>query len=67
MQHSNKQNSIAVGGFFFLRFLIPAVTAPEAYRLNVREVSMNQRRLLVLAGKTLQSLSNGTNFGGKEK
>ena len=43
-----------MGGFFFLRFLIPALTAPEAYHLNVDEVTVNQRRLLVLVGKVLQ-------------
>ena len=27
-EHTNQQNSIAVGGFFFLRFLVPAITGP---------------------------------------
>merc|ERR1711916_292059 len=54
-EHQRVQNSIAVGGFMFLRFLVPALPAPE------------ERKLLVMIGKVLQNLSNGKEFGSKEK
>ncbi|KNC51747.1 uncharacterized protein AMSG_07816 [Thecamonas trahens ATCC 50062] len=60
-------NSVGVGGFFFLRFLVPAITAPEAYGLVHDPPDVGQRKLLVLLGKAIQNLSNQKEFGGKEK
>ncbi|KNC47712.1 C2 domain-containing protein [Thecamonas trahens ATCC 50062] len=61
-----ERRSIALGTFFFIRFICPAIAQPEAYGL-VREVpSSDLRRLLVLVAKTLQNLANGTMFVEKE-
>ena len=57
-----ERRTAALGTFFFLRFVCPAIAQPEAYGL-VREVpSSDMRRLLVLVAKTLQNLANGTEF-----
>merc|ERR1711916_354621 len=67
MDNANKQNSIAVGGFVFLRFLVPAITSPEAYSLVHDTVPPHTRKTLVMVAKLLQNLSNGQRFGGKEE
>ena len=59
-------NSVGVGGFFFLRFLVPAITAPESYGLVHENPDLGQRKLLVLLGKVIQNLSNQKEFGSKE-
>merc|ERR1712065_24966 len=66
-EHTQQQNSIAVGGFFFLRFLVPCITAPESYALVKELPTPTERKLLVLIGKVLQNLSNKKEFGNKEK
>ncbi|KNC56032.1 uncharacterized protein AMSG_02044 [Thecamonas trahens ATCC 50062] len=66
-EHTNSQNSIAVGGFFFLRFLVPAITAPESYVLVSEAPLPDERRALIMVGKVLQNLSNNKEFGGKEQ
>eukprot|EP00300_Choanocystis_sp_HF-7_P006723 c14868_g1_i1.p1 GENE.c14868_g1_i1~~c14868_g1_i1.p1 ORF type:complete len:1008 (+),score=143.47 c14868_g1_i1:414-3026(+) len=54
------------GGFWFLRFLVPSVTAPVAYGLVAKTLTPQEQRLLVLVAKVLQNLSNGVQFGAKE-
>jgi hypothetical protein len=50
----------AVGGFFFLRFLTPAVVSPEGFGVHPQEepISIDSRRPLILISKTLQQISN---------
>ncbi|KAJ5077394.1 fibronectin type iii domain-containing 3ba-related [Anaeramoeba ignava] len=57
-----ESKDISVGSFFFLRFVCPAVTAPESYGLVRKKPSDNARRHLILVAKTLQNVANGTNF-----
>jgi hypothetical protein len=60
------RNSAAVGGFFFLRYVVPAITNPEAHGIVRAAPSTEQRRLLVLVAKVIQNLSNQQPFGKKE-
>lgn len=56
----------SIGAFFFLRFICPAVAAPESY---FREDPPDPyiRRQLILLSKILQNLANDVQFGGKEQ
>ncbi|RKO84838.1 hypothetical protein BDK51DRAFT_39007 [Blyttiomyces helicus] len=55
-----------VGSFLFLRFLVPAITAPDGYGLVETKVSPQARRGLVLCGKVLTAICNDVEFGRKE-
>ncbi|KAJ3097658.1 Ras GTPase activating protein ira2 [Phlyctochytrium planicorne] len=55
-----------VGSFLFLRFLIPAITAPDIYGLIDGKPSGLARRGLILSGKVLTALCNDMEFGAKE-
>jgi hypothetical protein len=55
----------AVGGFFFLRFACPALTAPHAYGLLENPPNESCQRQLVLIGKVIQNLANMTMPGTK--
>eukprot|EP00736_Rhodelphis_marinus_P011867 Rmarinus@m.14082 len=57
-----------VGGFFMLRYVNPALLAPEAHGLLPEGVipSPQSRRNLILISKLLQNLSNNVEFGDKE-
>lgn len=57
----------AIGGFFFLRFVCPAITAPHFYGLLENPPNTLTQRQLVLISKTLQCLANMTVPGKKEK
>eukprot|EP00937_MAST-01D_sp_MAST-1D-sp2_P007383 g7383.t1 len=59
-------NSI-VGGFVFLRYINPAVTAPDGLNLLPTKLKPMQRRNLVLVAGVLQKLSNGQRFSEKER
>lgn len=52
---------VAVGGFFFLRFLCPALAAPDVNGLEL-DISPPARRACILIGKIIQNLSNGVEF-----
>eukprot|EP01119_Soliformovum_irregulare_P018611 TRINITY_DN574_c0_g1_i1.p1 TRINITY_DN574_c0_g1~~TRINITY_DN574_c0_g1_i1.p1 ORF type:complete len:1038 (+),score=322.06 TRINITY_DN574_c0_g1_i1:3422-6535(+) len=58
----------AMGGFFFLRYLCPALVQPAAFGLINKnaQVSPTILRALILSAKILQNLSNRVNFGEKE-
>ncbi|KAI9101162.1 hypothetical protein DFS34DRAFT_613351 [Phlyctochytrium arcticum] len=56
-----------VGSFLFLRFFVPAITAPETYGLVEGKVSPASRRGLVLCGKVLTAMCNDVDFGNKEQ
>eukprot|EP01111_Echinosteliopsis_oligospora_P009243 TRINITY_DN2676_c0_g2_i2.p1 TRINITY_DN2676_c0_g2~~TRINITY_DN2676_c0_g2_i2.p1 ORF type:complete len:550 (-),score=144.15 TRINITY_DN2676_c0_g2_i2:134-1783(-) len=63
---AEERNSVAVGGFLFLRFIVAGISTPESYGLVSSPPEGDGRRLLVLIGKVLQNLSNNKEFGGKE-
>eukprot|EP00002_Diphylleia_rotans_P025846 TRINITY_DN5130_c0_g1_i7.p1 TRINITY_DN5130_c0_g1~~TRINITY_DN5130_c0_g1_i7.p1 ORF type:complete len:1262 (-),score=247.21 TRINITY_DN5130_c0_g1_i7:451-4236(-) len=64
---TEKDDSIMVGSFIFLRFVMPAIMAPEGMGLNGKTiVTARQRRNLVLCSKVLQNLANNVDFGEKE-
>jgi len=52
---------LVVSGFMFLRFICPAIAAPESYKLSPIE-NPEARRTLLLVGKILQNLANGVEF-----
>ncbi|TPX64211.1 hypothetical protein SpCBS45565_g06072 [Spizellomyces sp. 'palustris'] len=47
-----------IGGFFFLRFVNPAIVTPNAYMLVESNPKKNPRRTLTLVAKLLQNLAN---------
>jgi hypothetical protein len=52
---------LVVSGFMFLRFICPAIAAPESFKLTPIETP-EARRTLLLVGKILQNLANGVEF-----
>jgi hypothetical protein len=52
---------LAVAGFIFLRFLCPAISSPEGFKLYP-VATPEARRTLLLVGKILQNLANGVSF-----
>jgi len=63
---TNSRYSI-VGGFIFLRFIVPAIIRPETFGLGkfLKEQKVDDttsRRNLILIAKAIQNLSNGTVF-----
>ncbi|KAL9657634.1 hypothetical protein ABK040_012713 [Willaertia magna] len=58
-----------VGGLIFLRWINPAITTCDSDQTAIVEVklSTNQRKNLTMICKVIQNLSNGINFGTKEK
>lgn len=57
----------AVGGFLYLRFLCPAMTAPHAYGLLESPPNETAQRQLILIGKVIQNLANLQAPGAKEQ
>jgi hypothetical protein len=68
MNKFNSEDAIlkAIGGFFYLRFICPAITAPHAYGLLQAPPNAVSQRQLVLIGKVIQNLANMTMPGAKE-
>ncbi|RDA86328.1 hypothetical protein CP532_4331 [Ophiocordyceps camponoti-leonardi (nom. inval.)] len=56
----------AVGAFVFLRFICPAIVAPESDRLVSNVPTKEMRRGLLLIAKIIQNLANNVLFGAKE-
>jgi len=56
----------AIGAFFFLRLVVPAITTPHTYGLLPSPADSVLQRNLVLLGKILQNLANGVEFGKEE-
>ena len=52
----------AVGSFFFLRFLSPALVTPEKFHLVKGRIASEERRKLILVSKILQLMANETDF-----
>jgi Ras GTPase-activating-like protein IQGAP2/3 len=51
-----------IGGFFFLRFLNPAIVTPRSYMLIDQTPSDKPRRTLTLIAKMLQNLANKPSY-----
>ena len=51
-----------IGGFFFLRFINPAIVTPKSYMLVEGTPSENPRRALTLVAKMLQNLANKPSY-----
>jgi len=56
-----------VGGFVFLRFLCPAIIAPDQYGLIPKKPNLHASRAFVLITKILQSVSNGVEYDGSKE
>ena len=52
--------NFGVAGFIFLRFICPAIVAPDTYGVVKTPLSSGLRRTLILVSKVLQNLANGT-------
>ncbi|EGF81694.1 hypothetical protein BATDEDRAFT_34519 [Batrachochytrium dendrobatidis JAM81] len=58
---------LGVGAFVFLRFICPAIVAPEAHNLTRTPIHQKElRRGLILITKVVQNLANCVLFGAKE-
>lgn len=62
----NNADYKAVGAFFFLRFVCPAVMTPQVYGLLQNPPGETSQRYFVLMSKVLQNLANETLPGDKE-
>lgn len=51
-----------IGGFFFLRFINPAIVTPQAYMLVDGVPAKHPRRTLTLIAKMLQNLANKPSY-----
>ncbi|KAL1924961.1 uncharacterized protein VTP21DRAFT_4615 [Calcarisporiella thermophila] len=51
-----------IGGFFFLRFINPAIVTPQAYMLIDATPTTHPRRTLTLIAKLLQNLANKPSY-----
>ncbi|KNC47806.1 uncharacterized protein AMSG_04035 [Thecamonas trahens ATCC 50062] len=56
-----------VGGYFFLRYLCPAVVSPPAYSLMDSFPKKTAHRGLVLIAKSLQNLANNVPFSANKE
>ncbi|ELR22855.1 GTPaseactivator protein for Ras-like GTPase [Acanthamoeba castellanii str. Neff] len=61
LQRFPEMEDKVVGGFFFLRFICPALVAPEQWGLVA-----GMRRALILISKVVQNVANEVEFGDKE-
>lgn len=55
-------SSRAVGGFYFLRYVCPAIVAPATFGLVQQHPTGAHHRALLLVAKVLQNISNLTHF-----
>ncbi|PIA16106.1 Rho GTPase activation protein [Coemansia reversa NRRL 1564] len=55
-----------IGGFFFLRYINPAIVTPQAHMLIESAPTQHPRRVLTLVAKLLQNLNNKPTYA-KEK
>ncbi len=51
-----------LGGFFFLRFICPAIVSPDTINIIDKPLDGPTRRALILISKILQNIANGTQF-----
>ena len=58
----------AVGGFFFLRFVVPLIASPTLFQgFVVGDGNGYAKRKLTLVSKIIQNIANGVEFGKKER
>lgn len=57
----------AVGGFIFLRFIVPAIATPHMFGLFKEPPNTLTQRKLILLSKILQNIANNVPFSGKEE
>jgi len=59
-----ESNYSVIGGFYFLRFLCPAIVSPDGFKIvtNDIEITPEVRRVLVLVSKVVQSIANEKEF-----
>eukprot|EP00298_Acanthocystis_sp_HF-20_P006373 c16257_g1_i1.p1 GENE.c16257_g1_i1~~c16257_g1_i1.p1 ORF type:complete len:735 (-),score=290.96 c16257_g1_i1:15-2219(-) len=50
-----------LGGFIFLRYISPAITAPDSYKIIDESIGACRRNCVLIA-KVIQNMSNGTFF-----
>jgi len=55
-----------IGGFFFLRFINPAIVTPQAYMLVDSVPAKHPRRTLTLIAKMLQNLANKPSYAKEQ-
>ena len=55
-----------IGGFFFLRFINPAIVTPKSYMLIDGNPAERPRRTLTLMAKMLQNLANKPSYGDRK-
>jgi len=55
-----------IGGFFFLRFINPAIVTPQAYMLVDGLPAKHPRRTLTLIAKMLQNLANKPSYSKEQ-
>ncbi|KAL7418680.1 RasGAP protein [Cryptotrichosporon argae] len=55
-----------IGGFFFLRFINPAIVTPQAYMLIDGVPAKHPRRTLTLIAKMLQNLANKPSYAKEQ-
>ncbi|KAK4689403.1 Ras GTPase-activating-like protein IQGAP2/3, partial [Tremellales sp. Uapishka_1] len=55
-----------IGGFFFLRFINPAIVTPQAYMLVDGVPAKHPRRTLTLIAKMLQNLANKPSYSKEQ-
>ena len=51
-----------IGGFFFLRFVCPALVSPVRFGLHLQKNSNGSQRAIILVSRVLQCIANGTEF-----
>jgi len=57
-----EQSNVALAGFIFLRFLCPAIIAPDKLVGESTQVSGEARKFLTTVGKVVQNIANGVLF-----
>jgi len=62
----NQSPTYAVGGFFFLRFVCPAIVVPDQAQIVSSSLPKNALRGLLFITKIIQTMANNVTFGAKE-
>lgn len=55
-----------IGGFFFLRYVNPAIVSPQAYMLCEQPLGKYPKRTLTLIAKLLQNVANKPSYAKEE-
>lgn len=57
---------IAVGGFIFLRFIVPCLASPQAFGLVDGDLSDELKSGMLIISRIIQALANNQEFGDKD-